>query len=339
MRQHLVGYILGALEKAEYHDLEEQLARDKRLKEELSLLRSSVEPLDFDGDHLAPPTGLAVRTCAFVEAQRTRAHVRVPAAKGSTVGRTNGLAPELNEYRSGRRWNVADVSVAAGIVIAASLLILPAINHSRFNAHVASCQNNLKDVGEALHRHADLDAGQQIPSIPTSGPLSVAGVYAPKLLEKGLITEPRTFVCSGSNGDAEGQAPEIPTWGNLVNLVDRGDNQLDESVLRTIGGSYAYNLGYMEDDAYRTVSLANPRESFVLMADSPCGTRDWEQSSNHGGCGQNVLFEDGHVGFLSGCRSPGCNDQDFFRNDAGEIAAGSHRGDSVVGHCLARPMN
>jgi hypothetical protein len=141
------------------------------------------------------------------------------------------------------------------------------------------------------------------------------------------------FFCAGS-GDGCEKRSTIPTLQEL----EAADADAVEPMLGKLGGSFAYNLGYYEDGEYRTVSLRDPPEAtFVLMADAPCKQRGELQSSNHGGHGQNALFLDGRVEFCRSCRTPGCGDFDFYHNDDGQVAAGKHRNDSVVGGSCARP--
>ena len=64
------------------------------------------------------------------------------------------------------------------------------------------------------------------------------------------------------------------------------------------------------------------------MADAPHPTH--QSSRNHGRCGQNVLFEDLHVQFLTTCKAKGCNDH-IFTNDDGRAFAGLHAFDAVIG--------
>ena len=64
------------------------------------------------------------------------------------------------------------------------------------------------------------------------------------------------------------------------------------------------------------------------MSDSPSDRAD-HQSQNHGGWGQNVLFENGGVKFLTKSKPDGSGD-DIFTNDAGQVAAGLQQNDSVV---------
>ena len=95
-----------------------------------------------------------------------------------------------------------------------------------------------------------------------------------------------------------------------------------------MGGSYGYCIGYMDNGVlHATKNLG--RENFAIMADAPREERPDRQSADHGGRGQNVLFEDGHVGFLTSSRPSGWSD-DIFANDRNQVAAGVHRDDSVI---------
>jgi hypothetical protein len=335
MRHELVGYMLGALDDAETRQVESTISRDTRLQEDLRLLKKSIEPLSVDGKFLDPPLGLAQRTCEYVE--RHRANV-LPGRRTSATS-VGAAAVGLSEGGAGpgaRSWTLLDFAVAAGILVALGVLVLPAINHGRFTAQIAACQNKLREIGTALHDYSRNHDGL-IPEIPQSGNFAVAGVYAPKLLEAGLVSDPQTFVCNSSATACREQASEIPTWGKLVELEKSNGDELDR-VLAKMGGSYAYNLGYVADGNYYTTSLGRrTRRNYAVMADAPCPRRGFAQSSNHAGNGQNVLFEDLHVGYLNTCQVPGPA-EDFYRNDEGEMAAGTHVDDAVVGHSLARPL-
>jgi hypothetical protein len=333
MRDELVGYIVGALDEEARHEVEAHLPTDPKLQAELDLLRESVKPLDADRQHDDPPQGLAARTCEYVF---QREAVQLAAA---SVTEPAPLAPIFEETTTAatRRWSMADVAVAAGIFIAAGLLLFPAISHGKFNAEVTACQNNLQEIGSAVHQYSERDPSGRIPAIPQTGELAVAGLYAPQLVEAGFVSDPRVFFCGTSAADDGEQTVEIPKYSRLVTLARQKDKQL-KSMLVNVGGSYAYNLGYYDGAAYRTLSFNDSGDSvIVLMADSPCPQSGYSRSRNHGGYGQNVLFLDGGTEYLTGCRTPGCSDADFYHNDDGQVAAGKHRRDSVVGGCLAKP--
>src|SRR5690349_2511018 len=111
MEDHLIGYLLVALGPAGHEQMQAKLSRDPQLKRELELLSRSLRPLT-DREHYEPPTGLADRTCAYV------------ALKAGSVVMAQTPAPVT------RHWSMADMVVAAGIFLAASLLFFPAMSQS-----------------------------------------------------------------------------------------------------------------------------------------------------------------------------------------------------------------
>jgi hypothetical protein len=105
---------------------------------------------------------------------------------------------------------------------------------------------------------------------------------------------------------------------------------------RSMGGSYGYTLGYLTDGKYQPTKNRS-RSNFALVADAPTMGADGLRSMNHGINGQNVLFEDGHVEYLTMCEVSGCRDK-IYLNDQDQPAAGVHENDSVVAGSSARPL-
>jgi hypothetical protein len=73
------------------------------------------------------------------------------------------------------------------------------------------------------------------------------------------------------------------------------------------------------------------------MADAPSLSLPNRQTQHHGGRGQNVLFEDGHVAFLTSSQ-PCDSADDIFANDHHLVAAGDHQNDSVIAPSGTAPM-
>jgi hypothetical protein len=105
---------------------------------------------------------------------------------------------------------------------------------------------------------------------------------------------------------------------------------------RTLGGSYGYTLGYVIDGRYCTPRHRG-RISFALLGDSPSLHLLGGQSDNHGGRGQNVLFEDLHVQFLPTYTGVDLRDN-LFRNRSGYVEAGLDEADSVIASSFVRPF-
>jgi len=310
MRQNLFGYLLDALEAEEHEQVEAGLQADERLRQDMELLRRGLSPLAYDKDSLEVPDGLADRVCCRVAdyAQRAtpRSMMHEPPAATS------------------RHWSMQDLFVAAGIVIAASLLFFPAVSHSRFNARIAGCQNNLRMIGNSL-THYSQQHGNFFPNVPLSGNLASAGVFAPKLLDSGFLDCPRWLVCPSSALAGKGEF-KVPSCSELKAA---SPEQL-KKLRGILSGSYGYSLGYEEGGKYRVPKNGN-RSTYAVMSDSPNRQSKGYQSTNHGGLGQNVWFEDGHVEFLRDGMVSGKRNDNIFLNNLGKVAPGINRDDAVIG--------
>jgi hypothetical protein len=177
--------------------------------------------------------------------------------------------------------------------------------------------------------YSELNHGRFV-EIPRSGPLAVAGVVAPMLKEKGLLEDDSLFACAGVAATSNQPPVRIPTISNI-------QSALGEQLLwlqRSMSGHYGYTLGYQTDQGYQApVNLA--RSNFVLMSDSPSVGRNSRISPNHGGNGQNCLFEDGHVQYIVGDT---IGDDSIFVNDYNMVAPGCHPDDNVIAPSHLSPV-
>ena len=305
MRDYLIGYLLDALDPSEQEIVEARLSRDPQLRRDLELVSRSLETLAVDKGHYEPPVGLAHRTCQFVAV----------AAKAAPSAPVVGVAS---------RWSMADLLVAAGIFLAATLLFWPAMNQSRFAARLAGCQDNLRQLGVALSTYSTRYLGQ-FPAAPITGNLNRAGMYAVILREDGLLPQSHIVICPASSLAERRNDFRLPTSQELSRARAKHLAELH----RLMGGSYGYSLGCFVKGQYQPpTDLRRARQA--LMADAPSPNFPHRSSDNHGGCGQNVLFEDLHVQYLTTCTAKGCTDH-IFINDEGLARAGLHELDSVIG--------
>jgi hypothetical protein len=313
MRDQLIGYLLDALEPSEHEQVESQLRRDPQLARELELLAHCLRPLAADKAHFEPPVGLAERACQAVHERSAR------------------VAPVPAPVHAPRQWSMADMVVAAGIFLAASLLFFPAMNQSRFAARLTGCKNNLRQVGLGLDVYSEMHGGF-FPNVPIDDrQCGAAGVVVVRLADLGILREPNVVLCPGSDDADHANGFHIPTFKELRAAQGAALTHLH----RTMGGSYGFNLGYVSNGKYYSPKNLH-RARFALVADAPSIEAPYH-SLNHGGCGQNVLFEDGHVGYLTTCRAHGCRD-DIYTNDSGAVRPGLHMHDSVLGPSHAQPQ-
>lgn len=336
--EQLLGYLLDALDESGEERLKEQLASDPTLRHQLARLRAALRPLEPTREVFEPPEQLAERTCRFV----ARAGV-VPDAAVASVAPQQAAAPmspveppvdaadTVGPPSWASSWGWKDLAAAAAILVAATLLVVPAIENSRFNARVEVCADNLRLLGRAMAQYSQQQEGY-FPPVAQEGRLAAAGSFAPVLASAGYIQSPRWLVCPASSL-AEDREFRIPSVEEVLSTDDPVELNRFQ---RRMGGSYGYNLGFMENGHYHSPRNLR-RASFALMSDAPSNRLPGHQSLNHGGRGQNVLFEDSHVRFVT---SPDLDElpDPFFINDAGQVAAGRGRDDAVIAGSGSPPL-
>ena len=323
MRKHLLGYLLGALDDSEHEAMRQQLEADPELRRQFERVRARVEPLNAVWWYDDPPAGLAARTCRYVAAEAA-------GAESAAAGRAACLSATVDVPPTGR-WSLADLVVAAGIFLAASLLFFPAIASSRFQARVAACQNNLRQMGIALTQYSR-DRGGYLPVVPLHGNSAVAGIYAPILTENGYVADARCFICPASWLAARRDGFRVPRLDELNGLEGLELVRVQEMM----GGSYGYGLGYMDQGEYRANKNLG-RSMFPIMADVSDPVAPGRRSANHGGRGQNVLLESGRVRYLVTLVVGERGDNPFL-SDRGLVEPGAHHNDAVIAASATSPI-
>ncbi len=227
------------------------------------------------------------------------------------------LSPAAGEYGSRRRWSWLDLSVAGAIAAAAAFLLVPAIYQSHLYSQRIQCQDNLQHVGAALANYSDRHDGYY-PTTSPHLPLSAA-----TLVSQGYVPD-SAVVCPSTPHDGVDEPSPIALPESLKALQWE---QLNKLVSKW--NSYGYTLGFRDGD--RLLPQRNQhRKNFALSSDMPGKSPSDKPSNspNHGGNGQNVLFEDGHVSYLNSSKTDG--GEDIFRNADGEVGPGVDRDDAVI---------
>jgi len=102
-----------------------------------------------------------------------------------------------------------------------------------------------------------------------------------------------------------------------------------------MSGSFAYQFGYVDDNGkYRRMEFV-ARGDVPMLADAPSFFVDGFQSANHGGCGQNVIYQDLSCRYSNQCIS--ASHDHLFLNANGQHAAGRNAHDAVLGRSEASP--
>jgi hypothetical protein len=318
VRKQVIDYLLDDLDDSEKEELRAQLESDPACRDALNAAFRVLLRLHRSRQDDSAPNGLAERTCKamFDPHQRRRLCMcrRRTMTPASAAAGGHPLAG-----RGNATW--VDVAVTCAICVVAGLLVLPAVNGSRFQARLATCQINLERVGQALAEHSYRNH-EVFPSVPDKGNLAADGIWAPVLVGEGLLVEPQNVLCPETPLARQGDF-QIPSLNQLRKAAGRELAQLQQRM----GGSYGYCLGYFDHGVLQPTRNLN-RQYFAILADAPSDRPD-HQSANHDFLGQNVLYDDFHVAFCSTSR-PVDGGDDIYVNDDNEVAPGLRPDDSVL---------
>mgnify|MGYP001457212041 CR=1 FL=1 len=326
MRDLLIRYLLGELDGPERTQLEAQLDTSPELRRELAYLQACLpaEPKPPAADE--PPPDLASRTL-----ERITCGGCDPADEDHLA-----LVAAVDPPASSARWSMADLTAAAGMFLAVSMLFLPAVRQSRDATRRVECANNLRQLGTLLIQYSDDHGG----FFPVVGREQNAGIFAVHLVHESYVSPQelqQLLVCRSSD-----LGERVATGQDTVRLPCRKSlnsacaKQLAE-MRRTMSGSYAYRIGYVDGDRY--FAIRNERSPHApLLADSPSYLMANLQSANHGGCGQNVLRQDGSGPYLKASVVLGPTGEDqIFLNHNEDPEAGHGKFDAVLVRSDATP--
>lgn len=326
MSDRLVAYVLGQLEESDQALVEAEMESNPRARRQVELLRQAISPLAADPPS-PPPPGLVIRTITRV-AEHLCQPKELPVAPALKT-------PAAVVNRSW--WGRADVLMAACLLIAVLGLGIFGIYRLRAPDSASTrleCANNLRQLYSALNAYHDQQ--KTYPNVAAeAAPRNVAGMVIPLLCDAGVLPKEASLSCPGTGRheicnltlDQLRKAP-----------ADEFSNQHADKLIPC----YAYGLGYYDEDQ-KYHPPAKPQDSlasqqYPLLADQPNPNNPLiGNSQNHGGAGQNVLFADGSVRFLSH-RNLG-EDNDIFTNRKGQLAAGLGAKDFCLGSSRVSPGN
>jgi hypothetical protein len=306
--EQMIDYVLGKVDGAERERLDHAVRQDGELSARVEMLRLSIYRIVDDGTAFEHPPELSRRTVAFV-AKNRRSH------------------RSLQDYvpiRLPFRW--ADLAVAASILAAGVLTLLPAIQRSRERMNQAGCVLNLQQLGNGIAQYASLNPSLPYPS-PTNADLP-SGSFACILHDAGCLNDLRVLDCP-----CNGVSPQVTKDLANFDQIDHIRHTDPERLQRMLSWDYAYNVGYRHASG-RPGPIDSRQSSLIpVVADQP--DHDMFQnirhgnSPNHRGRGQNVLFSDGNVHWFR-TRHVSPNDPDLYLNNNRLPQPGVHQEDSVL---------
>src|SRR5262245_15974839 len=190
MEENLVGYLLHSLDPDTHRQVEEYLLDHPEARGRLELLRRALDPLAADADD-APPPGLWVRTLAHVARHQCRQPEVVQSAPprpspNRVLPRAPWPRPAQGAGAARSLLRRADVLVAAVLLLVVGGVALTWVGRSWYNQHVYACQNNLRQLHQALWAYSDQHDGE-FPRVEAQPPRNVAGIFAPALNDSGVL--------------------------------------------------------------------------------------------------------------------------------------------------------
>lgn len=327
MDENLVGYLLKALEADEHRAVEEYLRGNTERQRRLEKVRRHVDRLAADAVDADPPEGLWVRTLATIAEYKCRnlPYAPLPSASQKAGGRT--------------WWRRVDVLVAAVLLLVVGGVLATWLFVARDREQMMACQENLRRFHSALWAYSESHPEGKFPEVQAQPPAHMAGFFVPLLHDAGQLPANITATCPG----VERRTVPVRSVAELEALRREHPDEFRD-VARTLGGCYAYTLGYREGEGNNLVhrGLTNKMDGRLpIMADRPppgIGTAEALalNSPNHAGRGQNVLFIAGNVEF-STTRTIGVRRDDIFVNVRGDVGAGYGPFDTVLGRGDAEP--
>ncbi|MCC9606561.1 hypothetical protein LOC68_17240 [Blastopirellula sp. JC732] len=335
MRDNLLGYLLNALDEDEARDVEVQAERTPEIQNELLRLRSHVTLLEDSWVDIAPPAGLAARACAFLDAPIGRQSSSSPEAADALVDekpvprRSRAFAAMTSDSS---RFTMADLLVAAGACVAAAVIFFPALASSRMLASRLQCENNLHQVGMALHDFAYQNKQQAYPAIDADGPANFAGSFGLPLVEQGYLKSPEYLSCAANRGKAD--KFRLPT---LKEVAQAAPDQIP-GLHANFDLVYNYNLGTQKNGRVIPPKMQGRTDYPVVSDIVRVGDKGNLNANGHGVTGVNVLFDDGRVDFIRLDEIPELVRQYYF-NDLGKVEAGVNENDPVLGSGFTKALS
>jgi hypothetical protein len=320
MSEDLIGYLLGAVDDAERHRIEQRLLVDPALREQLAKLRLALDSLDASHDGFVPPSDLVQRTLDSIPPVPSQAASR---------GQSHRLVGDDSTGRSAahRRWDALAIAAAS---IAIFAIAWPLLLQSRSLTRRQQCADQLSRLGQSLNWVAMKSPTRRLPMVGQQGRTAFAGIYAVVLREHGMLDQDSIVWCRD-----EGTRPDqwrIPT----LREVHEGDSSQWMQWARTSGGSYTYSLGVTDEQGQYMAAKFEGRSQFALMSDTPIRTTQPDRTA-HDGLGINVLYEDGSVRWTPIVRLT-LHPTNPLLNDDGNLAAGRNIDDSALGPSWQSPF-
>ncbi|MFI5377726.1 MAG: type II secretion system protein [Tepidisphaerales bacterium] len=251
-------------------------------------------------------------------------------ARAAGTGYTSTMLQPSGVGTSVRRpgFTLIEILVVIGIIGVLLAILLPALERAREQANTVSCAANLSQIGLGLTLYAGDNHGNFPRTVYQPGAAPVAGTNAsaanpfapggpqpndtsaPFFLLMRTERLPAKLFADPYNDEVE-YAPDAADPATHSNFTDFRKNL-----------AYSYANPYPDANAVAAgyTLTGKMHAAFAVAADLNPGTGAGNNSRNHEGRGQNVLYADGHVEWKTSTKC-GWNGDDIYVNKNGVVQA------------------
>lgn len=334
--EHLLAYLLGALSPREQLEITQRLEHDASLCFRLKSIERQVGPVTEFTVEPMPAGGLVANVMDQIrQEQHADSGDDESFSKALPAVQTKIRPSDFSEVSGSVNWlDFLTFSICGMLLIS---LVSPTIVQYREAARASQCSSRLAELGVQVQDFANRSHRGTLPDIPVSGPFAFAGVYAMRLNDAGLMSGSQVLWCPSISMQkaisTNGGGYTLPSASEFASLPQ--DKQ--EYWRHISGGSFAYNLGFIDRDEHR-MPLVDDEADIAILADAPLQIDDDEYLfSVHRGDACNVLYDDGRVELIRINSLSDSIDHPFF-NRLGKIEAGLDENDSALGSSFVSPL-
>ena len=321
--QRLLDYHLKQDEPAQRLETQRLLAEDAELQELDQVLVRSFEALGSLGEE-EPPAGLTDRTLQKIAQHRQVQQLAKSAADVASGG--------LKRDRTSRaRWvlsNLRDAIAVAACLTLVFLFMRPGLQKARHMSQEQACANQFRSIGYGLSQYAH-DYRGRMPYVLRPQGAKWLGVgeqddqhYSNTrntylLVKMGYVSVDK-FLCPGADAKKNVKLRVKMNPQTLKTLQDFTDqHQVNYSFFLILNNQSFFakqseNIPIGSDQNPLFVDYDSHKQTILDLSVNQ--ELQSQNSPNHGGRGQNLLYGDGHVRF-STTRLVGLNDDIFTLND------------------------
>ena len=210
-------------------------------------------------------------------------------------------------------FTLIELLVVIAIIAILAAILMPALSSSRVRAQVAVCQNNMRELGQAVHKYADDFNGVVVPR------RCFDGDYWPRNITSHKYMHWKSLLCPASQDSIISGTSTVPNEN--YRIAWRTGAFVSQYSFRatTQACGYAINRSYIYDfndapakDTLTTFAIVKAPSRWLMFGEAstqkkssyPCYTARTVYNTNdemgflypwHGGNALNLLFGDGHV--------------------------------------------